>query len=55
MKTKQDVEQWMVEQLPRWEGRHKDEVFTEIYILVPEHLHGTALLYALSKGWIETL
>jgi|TARA_R110000851_G_scaffold233885_1_gene386383 hypothetical protein len=52
MKTKQDVETWMNEQSTRWQGITVPSVFVEIYDTVPDQLHGTALLYAITQGWI---
>jgi hypothetical protein len=52
MKTKQDVETWMDDQSTRWQGTTVPSVFVEIYDTVPDYLHGTALLYAITQEWI---
>jgi hypothetical protein len=52
MNTKQDVETWMDVQSTRWQGVTVPAVFDEIYDTVPDQLHGTALLYAITQGWI---
>lgn len=52
MKTKQELEVWMDEQHSKFKGSLITIVFNEIYATVPDHLHGTALLYAIKQGWI---
>ena len=53
MKNKQDVELWMNAQHPKFQGMTIPSVFVEIYGTVPDHLHGTALLYAITQGWVK--